>query len=980
MQKLDIDANSWSELNKLLDSALDLPPAQRGAWLDGLGSEFDALKPQLRDLLARSAAVETADFLRTLPKIDAAAAQPESQLAGKAGEHVGPYRLLRELGQGGMGSVWLAERTDGLVKRPVALKLPHGAWRFAGLAERMAREREILAALNHPYIGTLYDAGVTAEGQPFLALEYVEGRPIDVYCKEQALDVRARLKLFAQVANAVAHAHAKLVVHRDLKPSNILVTPEGRVRLLDFGIAKLLEDGATQGTQLTELGDRALTPDYASPEQIAGEPLTIASDIYTLGVILYELLCGERPYRLKRGSRGALEDAILQADPQRPSDTVAKQLARSLRGDLDTIVLKTLKKRPEERYETVNALVGDVFRFLDGRPVIAQRDSQWYRLRKFVGRHKAGVAAAAAQVVAIVSGASLAVWQARVALKEQRRAEDVKEFIAHLLIDADPYSTTAAQTSMVDLLRTAQERLRDLPDESVATRVELSHVIGSSLIGIEKFPEADAVLREAVEEGTRRLGAEHPLTLRARVTRTAVMRFRGEQAQMRAELSRLLPLLRSGGDEHDEALYGAITNYAHLAIDDGRHSEAATAAREALALADRLYGADHPERAAAGLLVAVADSYSKDAQLAVQSSAEAMRRVVAAFDTDRPHARALDARFVFGRALGGVGRYDEAVQQLRDAKRDAIQLLGADAQVNGYIAADISRFELELGNAHESLVEIEDALRVVGPLVQEDSYTMAMARFHHGRALLALSEYDNATAVLAQARSAMRIARGEDSPLVADLTALHATALAYSGRLKEARAEVDDELDRYRAAEPLFRYRGLHSAGIIRRLAGEIDAASALQAEALAALPDEPVHRYRIAGVRLELARLSVEKHEYVRALEMLDKLPNIVAHETVSTPDGAERSFVVGRALYGDGRLNDALAALTRAHVFWRTHAQDSRRAAEVEYWLGDVLWSLERRAEARDHLVRSRRILAASALPADAELVRASARILYN
>ena len=240
----------------------------------------------------------------------------------KAGALVGPYRLLRELGVGGMGSVWLAERADGTLKRQVALKLPRASW-ARGLAERMARERDILASLEHPNIARLYDAGTDAQGRPFLALEYVEGQPIDVYCSERALSIRQRLQLLLEVASAVTFAHSRLVVHRDLKPSNILVTADGQVRLLDFGIAKLMEGDRTQETQLTQMAGRALTLDYASPEQIRGEPIGTASDVYSLGVVAYELLAGAKPYKLKRGSAAELEETIATVDAPLASATAA---------------------------------------------------------------------------------------------------------------------------------------------------------------------------------------------------------------------------------------------------------------------------------------------------------------------------------------------------------------------------------------------------------------------------------------------------------------------------------------------------------------------------------------------------------------------------------------------------------------------------------------------------------------------------------
>ena len=347
----------WVALSRLLDEALELAPAERQAWLETLPHEASGLGPTLRELLAAHATGETTEFLRTLPRLWPALVDGEGPRLHE-GAGIGPYRLLRRLGQGGMGSVWLATRSDGVLKRPVALKLPHAPSRGAQIAERFARERDILAALEHPHIARLYDAGVADDGQPFLALEYIEGEPLVDFCDKRHLDLSARLRLFLQVLDAVQYAHAHLVVHRDLKPSNILVTHQGQVRLLDFGIAKLIAEEPAAESELTQAAGRLLTPDYASPEQISGAPLTTATDVYSLGVILYQLISGERPYRLRRDSRGALEDAILEAEIARPSAACAdsekaslrglplKKLQKLLRGDLDNIVLEALRRLP----------------------------------------------------------------------------------------------------------------------------------------------------------------------------------------------------------------------------------------------------------------------------------------------------------------------------------------------------------------------------------------------------------------------------------------------------------------------------------------------------------------------------------------------------------------------------------------------------------------------------------------------------------
>jgi tetratricopeptide (TPR) repeat protein len=353
----------------------------------------------------------------------------------KPGAAVGPYVIEREIGSGGMGAVWLARRSDGLIKRPVALKLPHTGPHGHHLAERFASERDILAELAHPNIARLYDAGFSDDGQPFLALEYVAGAPLIEYCDQHRLDLEQRLRLFQQVLNAVQYAHGNLVIHRDLKPSNVIVGNGGRAMLLDFGIAKLIAIDPREESGGTQAGPAgaALTPDYASPEQIAGQAVTTASDIYSLGVLLFELLTGERPHKVT-GSRAELEQAILTLEPQKPSGSVTAEaaagargctmgsLSRALRGDLDSITLKALKRAPVERYATADAFCEDIERYLEGEPIAARKDGGWYLARKFIARHKASVVGAGIAMVAIVATAAIALYEAHAAAGHARAA------------------------------------------------------------------------------------------------------------------------------------------------------------------------------------------------------------------------------------------------------------------------------------------------------------------------------------------------------------------------------------------------------------------------------------------------------------------------------------------------------------------------------------------------------------------------------
>ena len=408
-----ISAEDWRAVFGLLDTALELPVAARPAWLASL-ADSPHIVDALRELLAR----DTAEgFLQQLPQFTgspethAGAALAESAAAGGA---VGPYRLIHRLGRGGMSSVWMAERIDGIPRRRVALKLPHVTWALPELTRRMARERDILASLEHPNIARLYDAGVADDGRPYLALELVDGLPVDEYCEKRNANIATRVALTLQTARAVAVAHSRSIVHRDLKPSNILVDATGHVHLLDFGISKLLERDATPGSQETQFGALAFTPDYASPEQLRGEPAGAASDIFSLGVVFYQLLCGSLPHAA-RTRRGLADAPATYIDPPPPSakpgDT---QRTRTLRGDLDTIVSKALKGAASERYATMGALAEDLERYQRGEPVLAQRDSTWYRVRKFAQRNRRTLQAVTAAV--LVTGAvftGLAIHQAR---------------------------------------------------------------------------------------------------------------------------------------------------------------------------------------------------------------------------------------------------------------------------------------------------------------------------------------------------------------------------------------------------------------------------------------------------------------------------------------------------------------------------------------------------------------------------------------
>jgi serine/threonine-protein kinase len=508
----EVNRALWPRLSPLLDRALDLEPPSRDELLAAVRAEDPDLAAALERLLAEHQRVLASDFLEAPP--------PALEAPPMAGQTVGGYTLVEPLGMGGMGTVWLARRSDGRFDGNVAVKFVNLA-ALDGLAqERFRREGTLLARLSHPHIARLFDAGVTPRGQPYLVLEYVEGTRLDRYADEQRLGVPARLALFLQVSDAVTHAHANLVVHRDLKPSNILVDAEGRVKLLDFGIATLVSE-RTDGSTVTLTGIRAFTPEYAAPEQVQNGSITTATDVYALGVLLYQLLVGVHPTAKPGAAHADVLRSLTDDSPRALSDvarglstgdvdasrvlaarrTTRDRLRQSCRGDLDTIAAKALKKRADERYQTVSALAADIRAHLKHEPVSARPDSVWYRTRKLVLRRRLETALGAMTILALVVGGGLALWQARTATSERdfarrqlARSQAINELNEFLLSDAAPIGQpfTAGQ-----VLARAERVLERQQSGSLDARVSSLVTIGRQYAGQDDDSDALRVLEQA---------------------------------------------------------------------------------------------------------------------------------------------------------------------------------------------------------------------------------------------------------------------------------------------------------------------------------------------------------------------------------------------------------------------------------------------------------------------------------------------------
>ncbi|PEN13484.1 hypothetical protein CRI94_09195 [Longibacter salinarum] len=538
--------DEWKRVQRLFHAALDHPEEERDSFLDDACGD-ENIRSRVEDLL----------------KVDAGAAARLDRSPARGpgdrtttGTTVGPYEVQEELGRGGMGRVFLAERSD--LGNRVALKLVRNAMAAPDRVERFLVERQILARLEHPNIARLLDAGVTPDDTPFLAMEYVEGETIIAYCDRRQLSVQERLELFATVGAAVAHAHRNLIVHRDLKPSNVMVSEDGRVKLLDFGIAKLLED---DGPGLTKTGGALMTPGYAAPEQVRGDAVTTATDVYSLGVVLYELLTGIRPHddaATKDSAPSDLDQRVLETQPRPPSDVVGlastetaedpaeargttrADLRRALRGDLDTIILKALRKEPERRYDGAAQLIEDLDRYLKGRPVAARPDSVMYRTTRFVQRHAVGVAAVAAVVVAVVVGLGAAIWQGQRARAAQAEAEALREqaeqelakseavttFLVDLFQASNPNENPGLDLTARTLLNRGEQRVDTLRGQPIV-QAELQNVIGQVYTDLGEYEKADRLLMASLT--TRRSAAGETEEVAQALYNVGVLRWRQSQ-------------------------------------------------------------------------------------------------------------------------------------------------------------------------------------------------------------------------------------------------------------------------------------------------------------------------------------------------------------------------------------------------------------------------------------------------------------------
>jgi eukaryotic-like serine/threonine-protein kinase len=795
---------SWQTASPYLDTALDLAPEARAAWLAGIRTESPERAALIEYWIATCDALGDDDFLEG----EAAVEPARTALVGL---QVGAYRLIEPLGHGGMGSVWLAERTDGRYTGRVAVKLLNVSLVGRAGEERFAREGQIVARLAHPQIAHLIDAGASPIGQPYLVLEYVDGQPIDRFCDGRALEVDARVDLFLQVLAPVAHAHANLVVHRDLKPSNVLVTTDGQIKLLDFGIARLLDTG---GAPLTRDGDSVLTPAYAAPEQVSAGEVTTATDVYALGVLLYVLLAGRHPLEPGLDQPATLLRAIIDTEPPRMSQRVVdddprlsgtpaamaaarratpERLRQALTGDLDTIVGKALEKAPADRYATVAALADDLRLYRSHRPIRARAESRVYRLRKLVRRNRVAAALAAILMIALAGGVVGTVSQAAraaaerdFALRQLARAESVNDLNAFLLSDAAPHGrpftagdllTQAEQLlekqsagppdevtieSLISIgrqyvsqdedanarrvLARAYDLSKGLPDRSAATRAKAACAYAGALARGDGLARAQVLIAEALAElpADRAFVLDHVFCeLRA----GEVAREAGESGADIEHMRAASRLTASSGLGSELLKLTVAMELAEAYRNGGRHVEASAAFAAAFEQMTRL-GRDRTEKA--GTLL---NNWGLARYLLghPQEAEQLFRRAVNIASADAAGASVSPMLLTnLARPVLELGRVDEAIDIASHADEQAGR--EGDAVVHTQstlLLATAYRERGDFARAGERLAEFERAQRARGLPTGHVAYA-ALASEH---ALLAEAQGDLANAAAAADRA-----------------------------------------------------------------------------------------------------------------------------------------------------------------------------------------------------------------------------------
>ena len=907
------EGNRWQEVEALFDALWELSPRQREARLD---THLDAgLAAEVRGLFVAADADDAWLTAGAAPRGPAPSATPAAATMD-AGLRIGAWRIVGLIGRGGMGEVYRAERADGQFRKPVALKVARAEATLR--PEQFDNERQILATLEHPGIARLIDGGIAADGRPYMVMELVEGLDLLGYCRSHEASLETRLALFVQVCAAVDFAHRRLVVHRDLKPGNILVTDDGAVKLLDFGIAKLLEAGSLGAEQTTAL----MTPEYAAPEQLEGRPVTTATDVYALGVLLYHLLAGVAPWNLRELPIPAALQRLLQSDPQPLAEAAGSHPDRPiapalLRGDLSAIVAMALRREPEARYVSASALAADLQRHLAHQPVLARGNAGSYLARRFVRRHRVVVSAAAAVFCALVAGLAATTWQARVATREAVKAQTIKDFVVNILDANDPNDTQGKGETLTarQILDRAAARVGSELADQPAVQAEMASTIGDLYYDFGIYGPSLALLKRSATLHDR---LDDPLALRAQawVDVGVTERVVGDTAAASRSLEHALALARSARPG-DSAL--TATTLVELGATFELASDYAAAERvlgQARAMSMRLSPTD-PD-AISGAVAGLGIVYRDESRLA---EAETLLRSVLT-RAERMHAGAhssiSNSRHELGVALLAEGRFAEAESQLRRALAMHAELLGRQHPHYAITLTTLAETLIADGRPEEAEPILREALgtreRVFGSQSVKVSPTWRVLAL----GALARAQFSEAE------RDARRALELKQVSLSAGHAEIGATALVLASALVAEGRDAE--------AEPLAR----QALSIAKAHMSGASLPTA-QAEALLGRIAGDAGRYQEALERLDRAqrsaRASVGDGHYLLAGWLVDKARfQQASGDTHAALDSLRTSLAIARAAYRPGHPAIADTLLPLGRLLVASAQRDAGQAALKE------------------------------------------------
>ena len=810
-----------SKVREIFFHLVELPEQERMHRLDELCSQDSSLsdiRSEINKLLKYDAA-EPLDV------------SPSSYLVGRT---FGNYRITQFLGQGGMGVVYKAERKEGPIQRSVAIKLLSSDLKSEGILRRFKQEQQVLASLNHPLIAQIFDGGTTKEGQPYFVMEYVEGEPIDLYCQRNQLTLNQRLALFTKVAKAVQYAHRNLVVHRDLKPSNILVTQDGNIKLLDFGIAKLLPSNTVRRIVETRSIERLMTPRYAAPEQIKGDNITTATDIYQLGVILYHLLCNRWPYPIRKNSTYEIEKSICEVEPIPPSIAISlpasigvvegasdgntyaetKHLQKRLRGDLDAIVLKALRKESEKRYSSVEAFIDDIKQFLNVRPVRASRGNTQYRIKKFIYRNRLKVAVFALFVFMVASYTATVSVQAKRIQTEAEKSKRVSNFLIELFELSDPYLATREDLSARKLLEQSTKKIEYELSDQPETKAELMTVLGRINNHIGDYQSSKELLYDALEirRTLPNISTEDKVTTINELAKA--LSEIGHYAEARSFFEEALSLVRH--DRNSIVIYAEIlNNFAVLNHREGNDLEAEQLYRASLEIQESLKHSsdlykwdeseyDHPNIATAKsnlALILRSQGRFSEAEFHLREALAMRQRL---YGTE--HWFVPTTQSILASVLTDLEQYEDADSLFKVSLTMKESLLGSD---HPHVAATLSDFGYLLqqtGQLDEAESHYRRALHIRKKSYGEMHNSVATAYYMLGVLLQQKGSYHKAEQAYARLIDIDKKVLGNAHPAVAQDIGQLASLYFDMGRLGEADSLYVQAIDRLVAQTPLPMY------------------------------------------------------------------------------------------------------------------------------------------------------------------------------